>query len=217
LGLEAEVPVPPEVAAAWRGRVLLDWGPLPGSYAWVFPKGDTLTVGVISERGEGEATRRYLRDFLARLKLDRFPPVVSSGHLTRCRQEGSPLFRGRVLVAGDAAGLLEPWTREGISYALRSGRLAGQAAARMAGGAAGAASEYQAAVEATLGREMRVGRQLRAAFQHRPLVFHAAVTLVPAAWRTFSDVVRGHTTFPDVLQRRAPRGALRLVGGGRRR
>ena len=31
-----------------------------------------------------------------------------------------------MLVCGDAAGLLEPWTREGISYALRSGRLAGE-------------------------------------------------------------------------------------------
>jgi geranylgeranyl reductase family protein len=208
LGLEAEIPVPPDVAALWRGRVLLDWGPLPGSYAWVFPKGDTLTVGVISARGDGEATRRYLRDFIARLDLQRFPPSVSSGHLTRCRQEGSPLYRGRILVAGDAAGLLEPWTREGISYALRSGRLAGQAAARMAAGAPG---DYEAAIEATLGREMRVGRQLRQAFQHRPLAFHAAVTLVPAAWRIFSDVVRGNTTFPDVLQRRAPQRALRLV------
>ncbi len=53
LGLEAEIPVPPSVAEDWKGRVLIDWGPMPGSYGWVFPKGDTLTVGVISARGEG--------------------------------------------------------------------------------------------------------------------------------------------------------------------
>jgi geranylgeranyl reductase family protein len=213
LGLEAEIRVPSEVAAFWRGRVLLDWGPLPGSYAWVFPKGDSLTVGVISARGDGEATRRYLRDFVARLDLARFPPTLSSGHLTRCRREGSPLSRGRVLVAGDAAGLLEPWTREGISYALRSGRLAGEAAARLAAGASGATGEYEAAVEATLGREMRVGRRLRRAFQRRPIAFHGAVTLVPQAWRAFTDVVQGHNTFADVLERRAARWALELVGG----
>ncbi len=39
LGLELELPVPPPEQARWRSRVLLDWGPLPGSYAWVFPKG----------------------------------------------------------------------------------------------------------------------------------------------------------------------------------
>ncbi|MGO4429249.1 NAD(P)/FAD-dependent oxidoreductase, partial [Streptomyces sp. MCAF7] len=31
LGLEAEIPVPPTVAEDWSGRVLIDWGPLPGS------------------------------------------------------------------------------------------------------------------------------------------------------------------------------------------
>ncbi|MET8299419.1 geranylgeranyl reductase family protein, partial [Streptomyces sp. NPDC005180] len=122
LGLEAEIPVPATVAEDWAGRVLIDWGPMPGSYGWVFPKGDVLTVGVISARGEGAATKRYLEDFIARLGLAGFEPAVSSGHLTRCRADDSPLSRGRVLVCGDAAGLLEPWTREGISFALRSGR-----------------------------------------------------------------------------------------------
>ncbi len=51
LGLELEIPVPPPVAARWRERVMLDWGPMPGSYGWVFPKGDVLTVG--RDRGPG--------------------------------------------------------------------------------------------------------------------------------------------------------------------
>jgi geranylgeranyl reductase family protein len=219
LGLELEIPVPPEVAAAWRGRVLLDWGPLPGSYGWVFPKDDSLTVGVISMRGNGEATRRYLRDFVARLDLAGYPPAQDSGHLTRCREETSPLSRGRVLVAGDAAGLLEPWTREGISYALRSGRLAGQAAAAVADarGAAdveSAAAGYRAAIEATLGQEMRVGRQLLRAFERRPWVFHSMISLMPPAWSAFAKVVRGDTTFGKLLRHRFPRRALRLIGSG---
>jgi geranylgeranyl reductase family protein len=125
LGLELEIPVPPPVAARWRGRLLLDWGPLPGSYGWVFPKGDRLTVGVIAARGQGERTRQYLRDFTGRLGLSGYPAERDSGHLTHCRAGDSPLRRGQVLVAGDAAGLLEPWTREGISFALRSGTMAG--------------------------------------------------------------------------------------------
>ena len=67
LGLEAEIPVPETVAEDWKGRVLIDWGPMPGSYGWVFPKGDTLTVGVISARGEGAATKRYLEDLVRKL------------------------------------------------------------------------------------------------------------------------------------------------------
>ena len=125
LGLELEIAVPAEVARQWAGRVLLDWGKIPASYGWVFPKGDQLTVGVIAARGQGDATKAYLREFVARLGLSGFPAVHDSGHLTRCRSDRSPLRRDRVIVAGDAAGLLDPWTREGISFALRSGALAG--------------------------------------------------------------------------------------------
>src|SRR5205823_3970142 len=157
LGLELELPVPQPLREHWRGTVLIDWGPLPGSYGWVFPKDDRLTVGVIAAKGYGEQTRAYLRDLVARLGLDGIEPVEDSGHLTRCRAADSPLSKGRVLVAGDAAGLLEPWTREGISYALRSGLLAGRAAA------AGDPASYPVEVERTLVPEMLAGQRLLAA------------------------------------------------------
>ncbi|WP_431041094.1 geranylgeranyl reductase family protein [Streptomyces sp. P1-3] len=205
LGLEAEIPVPPTVAEDWAGRVLLDWGPMPGSYGWVFPKGDTLTVGVISARGEGAGTKRYLEDFIARLGLAGFEPTISSGHLTRCRSDDSPLSRGRVLVCGDAAGLLEPWTREGISFALRSGRLAGEWAVRIAEAndavdARRQALNYAFAIKAGLGVEMGVGRRLHTAFSRRPGVFHAAVTGFRPAWRAFTKITRGTTSLAEIVR-----------------
>jgi geranylgeranyl reductase family protein len=205
LGLEAEIPVPPTVAADWAGRVLIDWGPMPGSYGWVFPKGDTLTVGVISARGEGAGTKRYLEDFIARLGLAGFEPSISSGHLTRCRSDDSPLSRGRVLVAGDAAGLLEPWTREGISFALRSGRLAGEWAVRIAEAqdavdARRQALNYAFAIKAGLGVEMGVGRRMLTAFERRPGIMHAAVTGFRPAWKAFAKITRGTTTLAELVR-----------------
>ncbi|MFE7319117.1 geranylgeranyl reductase family protein [Streptomyces sp. NPDC057555] len=205
LGLEAEIPVPETVAEDWAGRVLLDWGPIPGSYGWVFPKGDTLTVGVISARGEGAATKRYLEDFIGRLGLAGFEPKISSGHLTRCRADDSPLSRGRVLVCGDAAGLLEPWTREGISFALRSGRLAGEWAVRIAEAhdavdARRQALNYAFAIKAGLGVEMAVGRRLLAFFARRPGMVHAAITGFRPAWRAFTKITRGTTTLAELVR-----------------
>ena len=236
LGLEAEIPVPPQVAQQWAGRVLIDWGPVRGSYGWVFPKGDTLTVGVIAERGQGEETRAYYREFIARLGLAGYPASEDSGHLTRCRTADSPLSRGRVLVAGDAAGLLEPWTREGISYALRSGRLAGEAAARLAAAdgasadeapgdgaardgaardgaarVAQAADRYRQEIEALLDPEMAAGTRLLAAFAKHPGFFHTAVTTLPTAWHAFAQVCRGSTTFAALLRSRAAQAALRAL------
>ncbi|MGP4111834.1 geranylgeranyl reductase family protein [Streptomyces sp. 4N509B] len=205
LGLESEIPVPAEVGRRWAGRVLIDWGPLPGSYGWVFPKGDALTVGVISARGQGAATKRYLESLTTRLGLAEFTPDISSGHLTRCRADDSPLTRGRVLVCGDAAGLLEPWTREGISFALRSGRLAGQWAARVAVAvdavdARRQALNYTFAIKSGLGVEMSVGRRMLDVFSHRPRLLHAAMIGFRPAWTTFAQVTRGSTTLAGVVR-----------------
>ncbi|THA23500.1 geranylgeranyl reductase family protein [Streptomyces sp. RKND-216] len=205
LGLEAEIPVPDSVAEDWAGRVLIDWGPLPGSYGWVFPKGDTLTVGVISARGEGAATKRYLDDFIGRLGLAGFEPSISSGHLTRCRTDDSPLSRGRVLVCGDAAGLLEPWTREGISFALRSGRLAGEWAVRIAEAHDAVDTRRQAlnytfAVKAGLGVEMSIGRRMFTVFARRPGLLHAALTGFRPAWTAFARITRGATSLTEIVR-----------------
>ena len=189
--------------------MLLDWGPIPGSYGWVFPKGDRLTVGVIASRGQGERTRCYLRDFTTRLGLASFRPEQDAGHLTRCRSEGSPVRRGRVLVAGDAAGLLEPWTREGISFALRSGILAGTAAAQASDSTGPeqldrALDQYRAELERKLLPEMAAGRRLLAAFSGHPGVFHTGLATAKG-WRTFAKFCRSGTSLAG--PGRAPAGA----------
>lgn len=204
LGLELELPVPPPVRRRWQGRVLVDWGPIPGSYGWVFPKGDELTVGVIAARGQSDATRRYLRTFVERLGLTAVEPRHDSGHLTRCRADDSPLRRGQVLVAGDAAGLLEPWSREGISFALRSGALAGTAAV------SGDLNGYVAAVHGQLTPPMRAGHRLLAAFTQHPGVFHALLA-TPPGWRMFRRFCTGELSFDQVVTRLPVRLALSLL------
>jgi len=204
LGMEAELPTPP--GSDWAGHVLLDWGPVPGSYGWVFPKGDTLTVGVIGDRRRGEAVRAYYRGFVASLGLDLTTAHHDGGHLTRVRAPGSPLVRGRVLVAGDAAGLLEPWTREGISFALRSGALAGAAAA-------GDPAAYPSAVERELGPEVAAGRRALAAYTAHPRVVHEVMRSLPGMWGLFTRLVGGQTSLDRQLERRSVRGLVSVLGG----
>ena len=225
LGLEVELAATGDDRERWRGRVLLDWGPIPGSYGWVFPKmsdctlhpagcrsrecsstGDELTVGVIMAKGQGAATKQYLRDFVARLGLADRKVVRDSGHLTRCRSRDSPLRLGRVLVAGDAAGLLEPWTREGISYALRSGTWAGEAAAK------GDLSAYEKKVVDELVPEMIAGRRLLQVFARRPALVHAAMA-TPVGWRAFESFCRGELSMARVIHRPGIHAAVTLLGG----
>jgi len=204
LGLEVEIAVPEPVRRQWAGRVLLDWGGIPASYGWVFPKGDRLTVGVIAARGQGDATKTYLREFTDRLGLSGYGTVQDSGHLTRCRTDDSPLRKGRVVVTGDAAGLLDPWTREGISFALRSGALAGEFAAE------GDLDGYVAAVNATLVPDMRAGRTLLTAFTRHAGAFHRALGTTKG-WRAFVKMCRGEMTMSELVARPSARLAVAML------
>jgi geranylgeranyl reductase family protein len=217
LGLEVELRLPARLRRRWADRVHLDWGAVPGSYGWAFPKGEQLTVGVILPRERGADGKAYLAALVEQLGLAGCEQLSSGGHLTRCRADGSPLAAGRVLLAGDAAGLLEPWTREGISFALRSGRLAGTAAARIAAGTApeAATGDYRRAVEASLGAEMRAGRRCLRAFERRPALFHLVLSATPPGWLAFRRLATGRTTFPRLLRRRTVRAALALAAVSR--
>ncbi len=211
LGLEVELAATAADRRAWRGRVLLDWGSEPGSYGWVFPKDDELTVGVIMAKGRGAETKRYLARFLDQLGLTGREVRRDSGHLTRCRTADAPLHRDRVLVVGDAAGLLEPWTREGISYALRSGTWAGEAAARASHDGTDALHDYPAAVREHLLPEMAAGRRLLRVFARHPHLVHAAMA-TPLGWRAFRSFCRGELSMANVVRRPPIRMAVTLLG-----
>lgn len=215
LGLEVEIKAPISVQRQWQGRLLLDWGEIPGSYGWVFPKDDRLTVGVIAARGQGQGTTEYLREFIDRLKLGSGEVLRDSGHLTRCRTSRSKLRERRVLVAGDAAGLLEPWTREGISFALRSGSLAGAFAAKAAVQEGqeqldSSLEEYVSWLHRDLIPEMQAGRLLLTAFSRHPRAFHAGLA-TPRGWRAFVSLCRSETSFSSIVNRRPARVALSLL------
>ncbi|MFB2582964.1 FAD-dependent monooxygenase [Herbiconiux sp. P15] len=206
LGLEDEVEMPGD-EAEWRDVVHLDWGGAPGSYAWVFPKRDSLTVGVIQKKGSPDETREYLAAWRRHLGLDEqtAPTLHSSGHLTQWRTPDSPLRRGGVIVAGDAAGLLEPWTREGISFALRSGTWAGEAAAT------GELDGYVRRVEAVLASEQRTGAELLRTFERRRALVHTLLRTRSGA-RWFVRFCRGETHLSRLTHHRLAMHLARALG-----
>jgi geranylgeranyl reductase len=98
----------------------------PDFYAWVFPHGDTLSVGVGSAQ-KGFSLRGAVTGLRQASGLDAFDTV---------RREGAPIplrplarwDNGHdVVVVGDAAGVVAPASGEGIYYAMASGRLAAEA------------------------------------------------------------------------------------------
>jgi geranylgeranyl reductase family protein len=149
--LEATVPyadLPATLPSGARPHDLVfDFAPLPGGYGWLFPKADHINIGVGTfaprpAKNPGaprldaetwdsqtanlkQVTRALLLDY-ARQKLG----VTTLAHITG-QQLGmgghTYIPRGRVLLVGDAAGLVDPLTGEGIHSAIVSGQAAAAA------------------------------------------------------------------------------------------
>lgn len=220
LGLEDEIAMPDD-DSHWRDRVFLDWGGSHGSYAWVFPKRDSLTVGVIQRKGSPDETRDYLAAWHRHLGLQDAARLHSSGHLTQWRTSASPLRRRQVIVAGESAGLLEPWTREGISFALRSGLWAGEAAASATAAlrrptspdlatVPDALDAYVARVRSVLEPEQRAGARILAAFERRRGLVHTLLR-TPAGARYFVRFCRGETTLARIARHRMVMRVVRAL------
>jgi flavin-dependent dehydrogenase len=124
------------------------------AYAWLFPIGDgrmNVGYGEVLRTGAPPRPRRQLLEALHRLvpELDGRPVERLRGHRLPLSTGRSRLAHGRVLLAGDAAALINPLTGEGIYYAVLSGSLAGAAARSPDPGSA-----YAAAMRQALGRHL---------------------------------------------------------------
>jgi len=153
------------------GQLIVTTGARWPAYAWSFPIGDgTANVGYGEVLRGVPLSRAYL--------LERLSHLLPGGELSGLRAHHLPLStrrprpaHGRVLLAGDAMSLINPFTGEGIFYAVLSGALAGAAAAA---GPDRVAARYTSALRQRLGRHLRHSG-LAARLTRRPAVVDAAV------------------------------------------
>ncbi len=163
-------------------EIHFDPGLVPG-YGWVFPLGtDRANIGYGMRldclRRKGIPLRRLFSRFLVE------NPFVAGyletgeadspprGAVIPLRRVGLPLYRGRVLLAGDAAGLADPLNGEGIGTAMRSGWLAaGTAAEFLQGGwrARGAFRRYAARCRRELTVDLAIGGWVQSLLVRPPL------------------------------------------------
>ena len=116
-----------------RVYLCLHYGHLPG-YGWVFPRADSINVGIGTSTNHGHE----LRAVLARLVADLKTKGILPEEVELASPKAAPLpstlpneaiYGNRTLLAGDAASFCSPITGEGIYYAMASGAIAGRVAA----------------------------------------------------------------------------------------
>jgi flavin-dependent dehydrogenase len=152
------------------------------AYAWEFPIGDgTANVGYGEVLQGRPLSRAYLERRLREMLPGAEPTGLRGHHLPLSTRRPAP-SRGRVLLAGDALSLINPFTGEGIFYAVLSGALAGAAAGR------DDPESYRHALRRRLGRHLRHSR-LAALLSREPRVVDAAVRAADRDGEVFRRMV----------------------------
>ena len=161
IAIRGYAPTTPEL----QGRQVIRYGERrQPAYAWAFDRGDGLAnVGygelLPGDRdGKPAPSRRLLLDQLEQL----IPGAARGGSDWRGHHLPLSTWRwaqpdGAVLLAGDAAGLVNPMTGEGIYYAVATGLAAGRTAARcvVSGLSSEAGARHRRAVRRLLGQHLR--------------------------------------------------------------
>jgi geranylgeranyl reductase family protein len=189
------------------GRTMtLEIASVPGGYGWIFPKGDHVNVGVGGWGSEGPRLRAHLRRMCEAYGIDPDAAADTRGYRLPMRRPGGTLLvRGNAAVIGDAAGLVDPFSGDGMYEAFYSAKLAAEAVL------AGDLESYAAAVERCITPLTTAGWGAKLAFDRFPRTTFALARL-PVTWRAVEKILRGELSHPGAA-RGLEKGAIRLIYG----
>jgi geranylgeranyl reductase family protein len=190
VALEGNVPWSALDRRAYESAAWVELGVVPGGYGWVFPKGDHANLGVGGWMDEGPRLRDHLERLARAHAVD--PAQLSDvrGHRLPMRELGTPAARGRVLLVGDAAGLVDPLSGDGMYEAFVSARLAAEAIG------AGRPEEYGAALPRALDRHAAASWKAKRTVDRYPRACLWALR-APGVFEAISGLLRGELTHPS--------------------
>jgi flavin-dependent dehydrogenase len=199
VALEGNVPWDALDATAYARAAWVELGVVPGGYGWVFPKGDHANLGVGGWLAEGPRLRAHLERLARAHGVDPTRLTDVRGH----RLLGASAARGRVLLVGDAAGLVDPLSGDGMYEAFVSARLAADAIH------AGRPEEYEPALSAALDHHAAASWKAKRAAERYPRVCLWALR-APGVFGAVSGLLRGEIGHPSEARRLA-RPPLRVL------
>ena len=205
VALEANYPY----EARYSGAIVLEIAVIRGGYGWIFAKGDHLNVGVGGNGEEAPKLRGELRRMCEAYGIDPDAAQDTRGYRLPMRLPKTRLARGTTAVIGDAAGLVDPFSGDGMYEAFLSAKLVTNAALDVLAGRAESLDGYQAAVERRIAPLTRAGWGAKGAFERFPRTTYALARL-PVTFRALEELLQGTLSDPGSA-RGAELAAIRAI------
>ncbi|TML92630.1 MAG: geranylgeranyl reductase family protein [Actinobacteria bacterium] len=205
VALEANYPYD----ARYRGTMVVAIGVVHGGYGWIFPKGDHVNVGVGGNESEAPHLRARLRRLCEEYGVDPDAARDLRGYRLPMRRPTSSLARGSAAVLGDAAGLVDPFSGDGMYEAFLSSLLIVEPALDLLAGRAAGLEPYEQAVARRITPLTAAGWGAKVAFERFPRTTFALARL-PITFRALEKLVQGDLGHPGAAAG-LEKGAIRLI------
>ncbi len=204
IGIETEVYVENDKLSQWRGVAGVDYANIPAGYGWIFPKRDHLSIGVGGPIQFAKKLKPYLTLLIQSQDLGNFRILSLKSSPMPLRNKGVPITQGKGLLVGDAAGLIDALTGEGIYYGIRSAQLAAPVIATFLEGNMSDLKDYERSVDTELMPELRVARTLAMLTSLAPKTFFRLIAENDRVWKAFCRILRGEKTYVSLKAELGP-------------
>jgi geranylgeranyl reductase family protein len=190
VAVEGNAPYGVVDAGRYRGRLVIELGTVPGGYGWVFPKGDHVNFGVGGWGGEAPNLRGELARLCAAHGIQPDDLRDFRGYRLPLREPHSTLARGRAAVIGDAAGLIDPVSGDGMFEGFLSGQYVAEAVLDVLAGRAEGLEPYSDRLTARLANHLWASWSVKAALDRYPRTAFA-IARTRVVWGAVERLVRG--------------------------
>jgi flavin-dependent dehydrogenase len=204
VALEGNVAYGPVERDRYARRAVIEFGIVPGGYGWVFPKADHVNVGVGGWLHQGPQLRTHLARLCREQRIPEDALADVRGYRLPLRRPGSPAANGRTALVGDAAGLVDPVSGDGIYEAFLSAQLAADAALDIVAGRAPDFSRYAGELRRVLALSAAASWRAKLALERFPRLSFTLLQ-APQAWRALEQLMRADATHPGAIS--GPGGA----------
>ena len=190
-------------------QAYFDFGALKNGCVWALPKGEQTWLCASTVRGGGvkEAKlKTVLQDFAKHLQVTPVGEIRPMG--LRIWDGDRPLHGKHGMLVGDAAGVADPFSGEGVRQAIFTGTEAAKAVDQALSGDPGAIASYSKTIAEDLGQDLAWAQRLASLFHRFPNLAYKIGTRRPSVKTYIGKMMCGDLSYSYVAQR-----AIRRISG----
>jgi len=196
---EAEISVDESFLQKQRSKIWIEYGIIKRGYSWIFPKKEHLSMGSGTYEKKGTDAERVTQSFIKSTLPGTYKIKKSLGHpIPYLTEKKNEFHWKRALLVGDAAGLTDPFSGEGIYYALKSAELAAETIMEELN-SSGSLDKYSEKIAETIQKELNMAGKISKLVYNFPHLVHKTVKRNPEIAEMLFKAAGGEESYSNLL------------------